>query len=170
MVRSLSCFEHPPTRPLGVVSLPLKDTLAARHPGNPLLQVRGNAGTHDLDLGLETIRALKQQQQQPAKKLAKEDVDDGNSDGDDDDAGEEIKVVACIPRYNKSAGEGRGDRTPREDWVEVSTPPELVLLEGWMLGFEALPEDSPVLAQADRGDACVTGGTGGSGAEAILTR
>lgn len=33
----------------------------------------------------------------------------------------------------------------------MSQAPEIVLLEGWMLGFEALPEDSVILAEADKG-------------------
>lgn len=33
--------------------------LAAEHPSNPLLQYRGNAGTHDLELGAETLKRLR---------------------------------------------------------------------------------------------------------------
>ncbi|GFH21786.1 uncharacterized protein HaLaN_19153, partial [Haematococcus lacustris] len=33
--------------------------LAARHPDNPLLQYRGNAGSHDLELGSSSLRALR---------------------------------------------------------------------------------------------------------------
>jgi hypothetical protein len=33
--------------------------LAEKHPENPLLQYRGNAGTHDLALGAETVNALR---------------------------------------------------------------------------------------------------------------
>lgn len=32
--------------------------LAAANPNNPLLQVRGNAGTHDIELGRATLTAL----------------------------------------------------------------------------------------------------------------
>ena len=34
-----------------------QDAVAATHPSNPMLQVRGNAGTHDLQLGSATARA-----------------------------------------------------------------------------------------------------------------
>lgn len=33
--------------------------VSAAHPGNPLLQMRGNAGSHDMQLGTDTLRALK---------------------------------------------------------------------------------------------------------------
>lgn len=32
--------------------------LATENPDNPLLQVRGNAGTHDIELGRATLKAL----------------------------------------------------------------------------------------------------------------
>lgn len=97
----------------------MQDALAAAHPSNSLLRVRGNAGTHDLALGLRTIRSLKY--------------------------GVEQTSSFRIPRYDKSARGGRGDRVPEEQWSTVPVMPEVVLLEGWMLGFEALPEGSPLL-------------------------
>ena len=33
--------------------------VSAAHPGNPLLQMRGNAGSHDMQLGTDTLRALR---------------------------------------------------------------------------------------------------------------
>jgi hypothetical protein len=36
-----------------------QSAVAAAHPGNPLLQLRGNAGSHDLELGRETLTKLK---------------------------------------------------------------------------------------------------------------
>ncbi|CAM9393185.1 unnamed protein product [Ectocarpus sp. 4 AP-2014] len=121
-----------------------QDALAARFPTNPLLQVRGNAGTHDLALALRTIRALTR-------------GDDGTSDGDSRDlrlsppsSAEDPAAQDCIrvPRYDKSARGGKGDRAPKGEWSVVSTPPDVLLLEGWMLGFEALPDDSPLLLSA----------------------
>lgn len=132
-----------------------KDALAARHPKNPLLQVRGNAGTHDLTLGLDTIRALKQQR--PGQTAGREAVGGEEATTKAAATAEAGDMIARIPRYDKSAGGGRGDRAPPEDWVDVSTPPAVVLLEGWMLGFEPLPEDSPVLAAADQGERCCQG-------------
>jgi len=99
--------------------------LAAAHPGNPYLEHRGYPGTHDVALGERTLRALK------ALK-----------------AGETTRV----PVYDKSAHGGRGDRAPEDTWREVSGPLDVIVLEGWMLGFApvegaALPD--PRLAPAN---------------------
>tara|TARA_B110000285_G_scaffold186629_1_gene212068 strand:+ start:268 stop:417 length:150 start_codon:yes stop_codon:yes gene_type:complete len=40
-----------------------------------------------------------------------------------------------IPRYDKSANEGKGDRAKKEDWIKMEGPLDLVIVEGWMLGF-----------------------------------
>ncbi|KNA12066.1 hypothetical protein SOVF_129040 isoform A [Spinacia oleracea] len=83
--------------------------------GNRLLEYRGNAGSHDLSLSVETLTAL--------RKLTKEGV--------------KMKV----PRYNKSAYNGRGDRADPEIWPEVEGPLTAILFEGWMLGFKPLPDE-----------------------------
>lgn len=41
------------------LSYPQQNALAEAHPGNALLQLRGNAGTHDLALGAVTLQELK---------------------------------------------------------------------------------------------------------------
>lgn len=82
--------------------------LAAAHPGSPYLEHRGYPGTHDVPLGTRTLDAL----------LAL-------------GPGERARV----PRYDKGAFGGRGDRAPEASWVEVEGPLDLVVLEGWMLGF-----------------------------------
>jgi D-glycerate 3-kinase len=110
-----------------------QDAVAAAHPDNPLLQVRGNAGTHDLALGTETI----------ARLLRRE-------------------VGVNVPRYDKSARSGRGDRAPITEWTRVEQAPDVVLLEGWMAGF------APLVVQAGGGSAKSAGerevgGAGGSG-------
>ncbi|CAO2165960.1 unnamed protein product [Urochloa humidicola] len=87
--------------------------LRDRNPGNALLELRGNAGSHDLQFSVETLEAL--------TKLTKE--------------GMKMKV----PRYNKSAFGGRGDRADPSVWPEVEGPLEVILFEGWMLGFKPLP-------------------------------
>ncbi|ANM57790.1 P-loop containing nucleoside triphosphate hydrolases superfamily protein [Arabidopsis thaliana] len=79
------------------------------------IQYRGNAGSHDLKLSVETLEAL--------SKLTKE--------------GLKMKV----PRYNKSAYSGRGDRADSSTWPEVEGPLSVILFEGWMLGFKPLPAD-----------------------------
>ncbi|KAL4285836.1 D-glycerate 3-kinase, chloroplastic isoform X1 [Arachis ipaensis] len=87
--------------------------LREANPGNALLEFRGNAGSHDLPLSVETLTAL--------SKLTRE--------------GMKIKP----PRYDKSAFNGRGDRADPSTWPEVEGPLTVVLFEGWMLGFKPLP-------------------------------
>ncbi len=81
--------------------------LAARHPGNRYLEFRGYPGTHDVALGRRVIEALR------------------------DDEGGGVRV----PAYDKSARGGRGDRAPESSWRTERGPFDLVLVEGWMLGF-----------------------------------
>ncbi|XP_073271625.1 D-glycerate 3-kinase, chloroplastic-like [Primulina huaijiensis] len=86
--------------------------LRESNPGNGLLEFRGNAGSHDLQLSVETLTAL--------RSLTK---------------GEKIK----IPQYDKHAFNGRGDRADPATWPEVEGPLTVVLFEGWMLGFKPVP-------------------------------
>lgn len=92
--------------------------LASTHRSNPLLQQRGNAGSHDLTLGSSTLSALSA----------------GTS-------------TVQIPRYDKSAFEGQGDRALSFTWPEVRPPVDVVLFEGWMLGFR--PVGSQAAAAVD---------------------
>ncbi|KAI4325276.1 hypothetical protein MLD38_030690 [Melastoma candidum] len=89
--------------------------LRERNPGNLLLELRGNAGSHDVPFSVETLTAV--------TKLTKE--------------GMKMK----LPRYDKSAYSGRGDRADQSVWPEVEGPLTAVLFEGWMLGFKPLPVD-----------------------------
>ncbi|XP_042491395.1 D-glycerate 3-kinase, chloroplastic [Macadamia integrifolia] len=90
--------------------------LREENPGNALLEFRGNAGSHDLQLSIETLTAL--------SKLSKEG----------------IKMK--LPRYDKSAYGGRGDRVDPSTWPEIEGPLNVVLFEGWMLGFKPLPVEA----------------------------
>ena len=98
-----------------------------KHPGNPLLTFRGNPGTHDLPLARETIKKLKS-------------INEGLGDG---------QTTVALPRYNKKACNGRGDRLPREDWPSVSGPTDIVFLEGWCLGFERPREFESLISSVD---------------------
>lgn len=98
-----------------------------KHPGNPLLTFRGNPGTHDLPLARETIKKLKS-------------INEGVGDG---------QTTVALPRYNKKACNGRGDRLPREDWPSVSGPTDIVFLEGWCLGFERPREFESLISSVD---------------------
>lgn len=87
--------------------------VARKYPGNPYLQPRGYPGTHDIDLAVRTLVA--------ARGLKK---------------GERM----LLPRYDKSAFAGQGDRYRKARWPEITGPVDLILFEGWMLGFSSKPE------------------------------
>lgn len=85
-----------------------------------------SAGSHDLALGTQVLHELRTLTQPSAS--------------------------AAVPRYDKSAFQGLGDRAPQEVWPRVEGPLDLVLFEGWMLGFRPLGQDAaaavdPNLAQ-----------------------
>ena len=101
---------HPATRAPAVT---------ARHAGNKLLTHRGNALTHDLDLGRATLSALRHATAAHAR--------------------------VELPRYDKSAFSGRGDRFPRAQWRVIEGAVDVVLFEGWMLGFRAVADEDRVV-------------------------
>jgi D-glycerate 3-kinase len=93
-----------------------QEALASRRPGNPYLRYRGYPGTHDVALGRRTIDAIAS-------------LGDAQS--------------TAVPAYDKSAHRGRGDRAPASAWRRVTGPIDVLIVEGWMLGF------APVDAGAD---------------------
>ena len=92
---------------------------------DPRLIWRGPPGTHDIELGLSVLDRLRQPYQQAAIEL---------------------------PRFDKSAWGGAGDRTQSE----VVEGVDIVLFEGWFVGvrpidpsaFDAAPP--PILTEGDR--------------------
>lgn len=82
--------------------------LAARNPNDPTLQQRGYPGTHDIKLGAEILTALKKMKS--------------------------VGTVLC-PQYDKSAHSGQGDRFPKGKWKNIQGPLDILLFEGWMLGY-----------------------------------
>lgn len=109
-----------PTVPLSIDDfyLPHSQLLDLRksHTDNPLLQVRGQPGTHDLGLGGKTFSALRDR-----------------------------KPNVKIPSYDKSAHDGQGDRRPESEWAVVNregqASVDVVLYEGWCVGFRALEDE-----------------------------
>ncbi|ORX58274.1 hypothetical protein DM01DRAFT_1333930 [Hesseltinella vesiculosa] len=85
--------------------------LAQRYPGNALLQLRGQPGSHDLQLARQTFAGLMTGQ------------------------------PTAIPAYDKSLHSGLGDRRPRSEWTVVEDSLDILLFEGWSLGFKALSMD-----------------------------
>jgi D-glycerate 3-kinase len=97
--------------------------LAAAHPGNPYLEHRGYPGTHDIRLGTKTLAALK---------------------------GIRTGAQVQVPVYDKSAHAGRGDRASEAAWRTIEGPLDLVVVEGWMLGFTPVsPTQLPDLHMAE---------------------
>ncbi|KAF4778582.1 D-glycerate 3-kinase [Colletotrichum scovillei] len=88
--------------------------LARSHPENLLVQQRGEPGTHDTQLARAFF--------------------DGITKG----------LPTKVPSYDKAAFSGQGDRVPQSQWTEVNKPGQpkvqVVIFEGWCVGFRALPE------------------------------
>lgn len=88
--------------------------LANQYPDNPLLQHRGLPSTHDIQLAKTIFSSLRQ-----------------NS-------------ATLIPRYDKSAICGQGDRVSEAGWQKVNGKGQrkvsVVLFEGWAVGFRPLAE------------------------------
>lgn len=81
---------------------------------NALLRMRGQPGTHDIALVLRFFESLRST------------------------AGH-IKV----PSFDKSKFGGEGDRVPEDQWAIVPADPpiDVVIFEGWCIGFQALATD-----------------------------
>jgi D-glycerate 3-kinase len=91
---------------------------------DPRLIWRGPPGTHDIDLGLSLLDQIRQ----------------GNS-------------PVSVPRFDKSAHSGAGDRTTPEILTDAI---DIVLFEGWFVGVQPIdPEDfttapAPIVTDEDR--------------------
>ncbi|TFK44891.1 P-loop containing nucleoside triphosphate hydrolase protein [Crucibulum laeve] len=84
-------------------------SLAADNSTNLLWQGRGQPGTHDINLGMHILSALKE---------GKSDVE--------------------IPHFDKSLYNGAGDRLPMDGSgrvIKQPPPVDVVILEGWCVGF-----------------------------------
>ncbi|CAE7837965.1 GLYK [Symbiodinium sp. CCMP2592] len=104
-----------------------QEAVSELHSGNPLLQTRGNAGTHDVQLGTRTLKALKKRSRRRQGTEA-----------------EAARSSVFLPRYDKSADSGRGDQVPQAMWKPAKTPCDVLLLEGWMLGFKPTSDPEAV--------------------------
>ncbi|KJZ79781.1 hypothetical protein HIM_00495 [Hirsutella minnesotensis 3608] len=86
--------------------------LAREHADNALVQHRGEPGTHDVALVMSTLSSLV------------------------------LGEPTTIPRYDKGAFQGQGDRCPETEWRPVNQrgqpPVQVVILEGWLVGFRPL--------------------------------
>ncbi|CAH0477046.1 unnamed protein product [Peronospora belbahrii] len=92
--------------------------LAKANPDNPLLQYRGNPGTIDVPFLMDLVQQCK------------------TSTGE-----------IALPRYDKSRHNGRGDRAPLSEWDRKQGPLDMLLLEGWCMGFQAINNSSSKLSE-----------------------
>ncbi|KAI0753104.1 P-loop containing nucleoside triphosphate hydrolase protein [Daedaleopsis nitida] len=89
--------------------------LAQAHPENPLLKGRGQPGTHDVPLGTGVLNKLKQINVPSTEEPSVE-----------------------LPSFDKSLFNGEGDRAPG---ALVRPPVDVVLFEGWCVGFYPIPRE-----------------------------
>jgi D-glycerate 3-kinase len=89
-----------------------QNEVAKANAGNELLKYRGSPGTHDIALGEAIFKKLK------------------NSENN-----------VLIPTYDKALKNGRGDRSPESKWQNVSPPFDIIIFEGWMVGFKSINEE-----------------------------
>ncbi|KAJ3055486.1 hypothetical protein HK097_010345 [Rhizophlyctis rosea] len=92
--------------------------LAAANPTNPLLEFRGNPGTHDVDLGAETLSRILTAQTEATIS--------------------QTPTSIPLPAYDKSLNNGRGDRLPQSFWLCAPIPLDILLFEGCYLGFKPI--------------------------------
>ncbi|BAZ88422.1 glycerate kinase [Dolichospermum compactum] len=91
---------------------------------DPRLVWRGPPGTHDIHLALSVLDQIHQS-----------------------------KSPVIVPRFDKSAHGGAGDRTTSEI---ITNPIDIVLFEGWFVGVKPIPPQAlltpppPILTDADR--------------------
>ncbi|THH33038.1 hypothetical protein EUX98_g1142 [Antrodiella citrinella] len=106
-----------PPHSLSVVVLSIDDlylphhgleALARAHPQNALLKGRGQPGTHDVELGTKILHQLQH-------------------------INEENSTEVQLPIFEKSLHDGEGDRL--QETVAVRGPVDIVVMEGWCLGF-----------------------------------
>ncbi|KAF9968414.1 hypothetical protein BGZ70_004060 [Mortierella alpina] len=124
--------------------LPFKDQEALRqkHPGNKLLQFRGLPGTHDIKLGTETFKALCAANRTSHSRITRgEQGQEDERRPDDSTSG----IAVAVPSYDKALHAGRGDQLPREQWPVVQGPFDVVLFEGWSLGFRSVRDPKKLL-------------------------
>ncbi|ESZ90763.1 hypothetical protein SBOR_8855 [Sclerotinia borealis F-4128] len=91
-----------------------QEKLARENEGNKLVKYRGEPGTHDIPLARQLFTTLLQTPPQPTP----------------------------IPFYDKSLHHGLGDRSPTfrtvNDTAQNQRPIQIILFEGWCVGFRSL--------------------------------
>ncbi|KAJ3186512.1 hypothetical protein HDU85_007332 [Gaertneriomyces sp. JEL0708] len=101
--------------------------LSERFKENPLLDGRGLPGTHDLCLAVQTFNNIFAKHKEALASSTR-----GNAHHEE----------LLLPQYDKSLHNGRGDRLPPDQWLRAKVPVHVIVLEGWCLGFQPLPEQA----------------------------
>jgi D-glycerate 3-kinase len=96
----------------------LLDLKERQYPGNRLLEGRGLPGTHDLELAIDVLGKLK-------------NINEVDSDDE-----------VLLPVFDKSIHNGEGDRSPPNPDLAIHGPLDIVILEGWCLGFSSIDSSS----------------------------
>ena len=99
--------------------------VANDHPHNPLLQGRGQPGTHDVPLGTEVLNSLRR-------------INEPDAEG-----------TVFIPIFDKSLYSGEGDRIPKK--TVVNRPLDVIIIEGWCTGFYPIPWETTEQRYASSG-------------------
>lgn len=86
-----------------------------KDPENKLYRTRGQPGTHDEQLAARFFTELREYTGAGSLK---------------------------IPSFDKSQYNGEGDRVPETNWPTISSKPDVVVFEGWCIGFRPLPSPS----------------------------
>jgi D-glycerate 3-kinase len=85
------------------------------NPQNKLVQTRGQPGTHDEKLAREFFEDIKRQTLNDTYSIQ-------------------------IPSFDKSRFDGEGDRALVDAWPVATLPIDVIVFEGWCLGFRPLPQ------------------------------
>ncbi|KAG0057466.1 hypothetical protein BGZ83_010034 [Gryganskiella cystojenkinii] len=117
--------------------------LSQQHPHNKLIEFRGLPGTHDLQLGTDTFQSLCLVNQRIAQHQQGQSVQGGGSPTTT------LETAVPVPSFDKSLNAGRGDQVPKSQWTHADGPFDVVLFEGWSLGFKSI-RDSKALEESYR--------------------
>ncbi|KAL7963036.1 P-loop containing nucleoside triphosphate hydrolase protein [Trichoderma compactum] len=99
-------------------------TLARENPDNALWQVRGEPGTHDTPLLKSVFSSLL------------------------------VHAPTSLPQYDKALFAGQGDRLPPSTWTPINqqqppqNPLQVVILEGWCIGFRPISPEAVAAKQS----------------------
>ncbi|KAH7386274.1 P-loop containing nucleoside triphosphate hydrolase protein [Cadophora sp. MPI-SDFR-AT-0126] len=90
-----------------------REALRLQNPEIKLLGARGQPGTHDVQLAREFFEQF-----------------------------EKLEGDIWIPSFDKSLFQGDGDRLPRDQWKVVKGPVDVIIFEGWCVGFRPLGKEA----------------------------